>query len=112
LRNVDLQDADLCGANLRNANLQDADLHHANLCGADTARARGLISLGCDKRGYDFFAVQQAGGYFIYAGCRWLSADDAETHWSRRHEDDPELRAEILAKLTLAKTVAEEKGWA
>ena len=68
---------------------------------------KGLLDAGMDRRGYRFIAVRgqddqrKNQGWYVTAGCRWLSLPDAYTWWLDRHAGDPKLRKEVLARLNL-----------
>ncbi|EIB9142692.1 pentapeptide repeat-containing protein [Salmonella enterica] len=70
LRDADLCDADLCGANLRDAYLRDADLCDANLRGADL---RGAYLCDANLRGADL-----RGAYLCDANLRGADLRDAD----------------------------------
>jgi hypothetical protein len=105
LHGADLHGADLHGANLDGANLRGANLHGANLHGADLhganldgANLRGAYLHGAEIRGditlnrapirravrgdgYEFYLWDTSAGWFIQAGCRWFTFDEAWSHW-------------------------------
>jgi len=86
------------------------DLRSANLTGAILTGAKGIIHLGVDSKGREFFAVRSVDGYRIKGGlCRWFAHDEAVAHWGNRH--DEVLRLEILMRVELAKSLAELYGW-
>ena len=97
---VDLSGADLSGANLIGANLNGANLH-----------SNSIIDAGKDARGYRFVAVQHDTGPMIAAGCRWFTLDEAKVHWDAAHADDPILRSECIAKVSLIEAIAKARGW-
>ena len=94
LRGADLRSADLRGANFICANLEGANLVGTTLVGANLicAKFSGVIlhgdirAISLDRRatrsdGYEFFLWNTDAGWRIKAGCRFLTLDDAWTHW-------------------------------
>ena len=115
LRGADLYGANLYGANLSRADLSGADLSGANLIGANlngaNLHSNSIIDAGKDARGYRFVAVQHDTGPMIAAGCRWFTLDEAKVHWDAAHADDPILRSECIAKVSLIEAIAKARGW-
>ncbi len=111
LRGADLGGADLRGANLRGANLRGAYLRGANLGGADLgdadlggadlrgaylgrAKFKGEIRLtarplrrAVRDDGYEFYLWPTSAGFFVQAGCRWFTFDEAWAHWCGPNAD-------------------------
>ena len=110
LRRANLSHADLSHADLRHADLRRANLRRANLSHADLSDA-DLISLGFDLRGYHFWLRKEGDELLITAGCRQFTLAEARNHWTDAHQDDPLLRAEILARLDMADALATIYGW-
>ncbi|ELI8098301.1 pentapeptide repeat-containing protein [Yersinia enterocolitica] len=84
LRDANLRDADLCGANLRDANLCGANLCGADLRGADLC---GANLCGADLRGADLpdrtyvimgekYYLQISNGENVRAGCQNHTAEE------------------------------------
>jgi hypothetical protein len=98
---ADLQSANLWGANLRGADLQSANLWGANLQGADLqcaylsgAKINGKTAICILRRttrsdGYEFFLWHCQEGFFIKAGCRFFTWDEARDHWTKTRVDTP-----------------------
>jgi hypothetical protein len=83
--------ADLTGADLTAANLTGADLTAANLTGAQI-RGQTVVSLprrATRSDGYEFFLWHCKGGFFVSAGCRFLTMKDARTHWTETRGGTP-----------------------
>jgi hypothetical protein len=108
---TDGQRADLTGANLTCTNLTGANLTGANLTGAKLrgAKLRGaeindktaiaIMRRATRSDGYEFFLWRCESGYFVQAGCRWLSFSAARKHWRSntwRKDDAPDLYHESL----------------
>jgi len=104
-KKANLHEADLRGADLIRVNLIGADLIRVNLIGAD------LIDGGQDSRGYRFLGQHKDNTLYIHAGCRYFSIDEAEEHWSKEHQENPDLHAECLARVALIKQIAKARGW-
>ena len=82
-----LYGARLDGANLNRANLTDASLTDASLTGArlDGANLYGNTVLSILRRatradGYEFFLWHCREGFFIKAGCRFFTHEEALAH--------------------------------
>ena len=98
---ADLRDADLRDANLQRADLQGAHLQRAHLQGAYLQGALNLICLDLhDPRGYRPVAVLHDTGYWIAAGCRWYSIDDALIHWRDKTHNAPEIAARYIQEIS------------
>jgi uncharacterized protein YjbI with pentapeptide repeats len=114
LRYADLSGANLSGADLRGADLSGADLRGAELRGANLSGANlsgaGVVSLGYDTRGYHFL-LRKEDELRVTAGCRRFTLPEARAHWTTAHNEEPLLRAEILARLDMAETIAAAMGW-
>ena len=101
LRGANLGGADLRGANLRGANLGGADLRgaylgRAGLRGAYLGRAKFKGEIRLTARplrravrddGYEFYLWPTSAGFFVQAGCRWFTFDEAWAHWCGPNAD-------------------------
>jgi hypothetical protein len=81
LRGANLRGANLRGANLSRANLREADLSRADLSWANLSGARGVISISFDPRGWTAALWKKGDNFWINAGCRSFSLEDAFAHW-------------------------------
>jgi hypothetical protein len=97
-----LTDARLTGADLYNANLAYARLNHADLTGAtltdadltdaiigDNKTVIGLLRRATRSDGYEFFLWHCQEGFYIKAGCRFFSLDEARAHWTATRSGTP-----------------------
>ena len=94
---ADLTGAILTCARLTGANLARADLTHADLTGANLTDAKisgnktvvGLLRRATRSDGYDFFLWHCQEGFYIKAGCRFFSLDEARAHWTATRGGTP-----------------------
>ena len=105
LARANLARANLAGANLEGAYLEGANLEGANLARANLARANHVIDLGCPN-GFRAYAWNNKGALTIQAGCQMKSLPDARAYWANKPD-----RAEIMAALDYAETVARLRKW-
>ena len=91
LRGARLTCAVLTGADLRGARLTGADLTGAVLRGAVLADAtvKRLLRRTTRADGYEFFLWHCQEGFFIAAGCRWFTMDEARQHWTATRAGTP-----------------------
>ena len=84
LRGADLTGSVLRGAILRGAHLTGAILRGAHLTGAvlTGATVKRLLRRATRADGYEFFLWHCQEGYFIQAGCRGFTLDEARQHWT------------------------------
>jgi uncharacterized protein YjbI with pentapeptide repeats len=111
LSGTDLSRTDLSGANLSGANLSRAYLSRTDLSGANLSGAyiRNRITLTASPLrqamrtdGYEFFLWPTDAGFFIHAGCRWFTFDEAWARWSQPRADGQQsLNDESLDILTM-----------
>lgn len=135
LPGADLRDAVCYGTNFYGANLTGASLWKTNLTGADLRKAsvvdavfydaavanntllphNDVISLSGDTRGHVWFAVRNTKvGYYVKAGCRWFTPDEARQHWTSDEYLDEHGRstaAESRARAEYLHAVAVARGW-
>ena len=76
-----LRGADLTGAVLRDAVLRDAVLRDATV--------KHLLRRATRADGYEFILWQCQEGFFISAGCRWFTMDEARRHWTATRAGTP-----------------------
>jgi len=81
-----LTGADLSGARLTRADLTDADLTDAVLHGTTIER---LLRRATRADGYEFILWDCQEGFFIAAGCRWFTLDEARQHWTATRAGTP-----------------------
>jgi len=81
-----LTGADLSGARLTRADLTDADLTDAVLHGTTIKR---LLRRATRADGYEFILWDCQEGFFIAAGCRWFTLDEARQHWTATRAGTP-----------------------
>jgi len=105
LEGANLEGANLARANLEGAYLEGANLEGANLARANLARANHVIDLGCPN-GFRAYAWNNKGALTIQAGCQMKSLPDARAYWANKPD-----RAEIMAALDYAETVARLRKW-
>ena len=91
LTGADLRDADLTGAVLRGADLTGAVLRDAVLRDAvlRDATVKHLLRRATRADGYEFILWQCQEGFFISAGCRWFTMDEARRHWTATRAGTP-----------------------
>ena len=91
LTGSDLTRADLTGARLTGADLTGADLTDARLTGADLrgATVKRLLRRATRADGYEFILWDCQEGFFITAGCRWLTMAEARQHWTSTRAGTP-----------------------
>ena len=96
LARANLARANLAGANLDGAYLAGAYLDGANLAGAKLARAKindktaiGILRRAKRSDGYEFILWDCQEGFFIAAGCRWFTMDEARRHWTSTRAGTP-----------------------
>jgi hypothetical protein len=83
--------ANLWGADLQGADLRGADLRGAYLSGAKINGKTAICILRRTTRsdGYEFFLWHCQEGFFIKAGCRFFTWDEARDHWTKTRVDTP-----------------------
>ena len=85
-----------------------AILYRANLCEADLSEAIGVIDAGQDHRGYRFLAHWRGeDGWWVHAGCRYFSFEEAREHWSAKQEP---ARSLALARVNMLRQLTELHG--
>ena len=86
-----LVDANLDGASLARARLDGANLVGANLVGAkiNEKTAIGILRRATRSDGYEFFLWHCQEGFFIKAGCRFLTMEAAREHWTTTRQGTP-----------------------
>jgi hypothetical protein len=104
-----LTGAVLSGARLTGARLTDAVLTGAVLSGATMKR---LLRRAMRSDGYDFFLWQGQKGFFIAAGCRRFTMDEARQHWLATRAGTPlgDETMDILDFFDVAITRAEKEA--
>ena len=85
-KRADLSRADLSGAVLTGAVLTDAVLTDAVLRGETV---KGLLRRATRADGHEFFLWHCQEGFFIAAGCRWFTLDEARQHWTTTRAGTP-----------------------
>jgi hypothetical protein len=109
LEYADLRGADLGNAYLGNADLRGADLGNAYLGGAYLEYADlggdSIIDAGKDVRGYRF-VLRFGVPHMVSAGCRWFEVSEALDHWSDENNEHGQ-RDKILYLIDEAK----RRGW-
>jgi hypothetical protein len=73
---------------------------------------KAIICAGRDYRGYEFIGAAINNKLHIWAGChKEFPFKDALEHWSHRHSNELELRADILSKVEYIRLEAVRRGW-
>jgi len=91
LTRADLTDARLSGARLTRADLTDARLTRADLTDAvlHGTTIKRLLRRATRADGYEFILWDCQEGFFIAAGCRWFTLDEARQHWTATRAGTP-----------------------
>jgi len=91
LTRADLTDADLTRADLTRADLTDARLTRADLTDAvlHGTTIKRLLRRATRADGYEFILWDCQEGFFIAAGCRWFTLDEARQHWTATRAGTP-----------------------
>lgn len=101
LSGADMTEADLTGATLAEANLTNANLTDTVLTGAKLTDAclegayfngQKIIQIwrrATRSDGYEFFLCKCKEGFFIKAGCRFLTLTKARKHWRKTRGGTP-----------------------
>ena len=91
LSGADLTDARLSGARLTRADLTDARLTRADLTDAvlHGTTIKRLLRRATRADGYEFILWDCQEGFFIAAGCRWFTLDEARQHWTATRAGTP-----------------------
>lgn len=92
---------------LRDAILEDVGFFSTCVSGSD------FFPIGRRSDSHVFYIQRRKGSlFYIKAGCRYFSMEEAEQHWNSPHyENSEELRQESLNILKYAKTVAFDHSW-
>ena len=98
---ANLDRASLVGANLDRASLDRASLVGASLVGASLdgaslvgAKINDKTAIGILRRatrldGYEFFLWHCQEGFYVKAGCRWFTLNEARQHWTATRAGTP-----------------------